>query len=312
MSEEIIIKSTIYCPDIECDSCTKLIGRKLNKIEGVNSYKFDSEKVVIEHTNQVVDKTLIDDIKKLGFRADTQPFERKTFGERIRDFKENKHKYELESLSFKYTIIAFFLLCFIELIAYFGIFWNIPNFIDKYGIWLLYINLSVAVIGGSVWHFYSHRPKVTCMTGMMIGMTVSMQTGMLIGAILGATNGFFIGAFVGMIVATFVGTITGKSGGIMGTMEGMMGGVMGGTMGPMITVMMFSDNLHIFMPFYILINLIIMMGMTYMVYEEAVEGKLFSKKKPIEFTTFISIVFIVTFAIVALMMYGPKSPLVSF
>jgi hypothetical protein len=115
-----------------------------------------------------------------------------------------------------------------------------------------------------------------------------------------------------MLISVGLGALTGQCCGIMGVLEGMMAGVMGGTMGPMVTVMMFSDNLNVFMPFYVVINLIIMWGLVYMMYEEGVEGKQGVRTKDIDFFTFSSFVIVVAALIIITMVYGPKSPLVSF
>lgn len=69
-SNDRIFKSIIYCPDIECDSCTKLIGRKLDHLDGVKSYRFGADRVIIDHTDEVIDKTFIDSIKSAGFDPD--------------------------------------------------------------------------------------------------------------------------------------------------------------------------------------------------------------------------------------------------
>ena len=138
----------------------------------------------------------------------------------------------------------------------------------------------------------------------------TMQTGMMIGAIVGATNGFFMGSMVGMIVGTIIGVITGKCCGVMGLMEGAMAGLMGGTMGPMITVMMFSDHVLIFMPLYMIINIGIMLGLSYMLYEEIVEGRQVVKK-PLDFNTLAAASVLALIIIGALMIYGPSSALIA-
>jgi len=210
----------------------------------------------------------------------------------------------------KYGFIAFLILILLQTIAFIG-FWNnaILNFFSHYAWWLLYLDLSVASIGATIWYMSSYKGTVTCMTGMMIGMTVGMQAGMMIGAVVGGTNGFFIGAMVGMTVAVIAGTITGAVCGIMGAVQGMMSGVMAGTMGAMITVMMFTDNVFIFMPYYMIINVLILLGLIYLFYEEVVEGKKGVKKQSLDVSTFISACVIVTAIITIIMIYGPKSPL---
>jgi cation transport ATPase len=294
----------IYVPDIECDSCVRRISKKLheNKFNGIS---FDSEGVIIENDHNKNDAIKI--IRGLGYRAATTPFERKTWKERLNDFKENTQKYNVEVKGLQYTMSTFIILEILFLLAFFGLFRNMPNFMSSYGQWMLYLIISVSAIGFGLWHFYSYKAKITCMTGMMIGMTFGMQTGMMIGAVVGATNGFFVGSMTGMLLGTFVGWLTGKSCGVMGIMEGMMAGLMGGTMGPMITSMMLYDRVSIFMPFYMTINLLIIFGLSYMFYEEVVEKSEGLERKPVDFTTFVSIAIIITFLIGALIVYGPKA-----
>ena len=93
----------------------------------------------------------------------------------------------------------------------------------------------------------------------------------------------------------------------MGVMEGMMAGVMGGTMGPMISLMMFFDRLLWFMPVFMFINVIIMGGLSYMLYEEVVEQRKDILRKSIDFITYISLCILAAGAFILLMVYGPTS-----
>jgi copper chaperone CopZ len=302
-------ETKIYVPDIECESCSKLISRKFKDNKEVHSVKVNEDSVDIKHDDALKPETMIKTIKSIGFRASLQPFDRKNLNERLRDFNENKKKYTIELASLRYSLYIFLILTLLESVAYFGFFRYFPGFVSNYVIWLFYINLSIATIGSAVWHYLAYKVRVTCMTGMMIGMTIGMQTGMMIGSVIGAVNGFFVGAMTGMILGVVAGALTGKCCGIMGILQGMMAGMMGGTMGPMISIMMFSDNLLLFMPFYIAINVFILWGFSYMVLEEMGEGKN-AEKKPIDFMTFASVCIIITFALVMIMLYGPKSFLI--
>ncbi|MCA9477901.1 MAG: heavy-metal-associated domain-containing protein [Nanoarchaeota archaeon] len=295
-------ETIIYCPDIECDSCVKLISKKLEKTQEVKQYEITSETIKVQ--SDLDKKNLIKIINDLGFRASTQPFERKTFKERIKHFKENKKAYRMEIHAIKYFFSVLGILLLLQALAYLGL----NNHIDMspYISWMIYSSIAIAVIATAMWHFFIYKIRVTCMVGMMIGMTIGMQTGMMIGAILGATNGFFIGALVGMLVSVAVGVITGQCCGVMGVMEGMMAGVMGGTMGPMISVMMMSDHIEWFMPPYMLINIIITALMIYMVYEESVEGKEVQTRTP-DFFYFISLCVLASAAITAIMVFAPKN-----
>ena len=289
--------TTIHVPDIECDSCVRLISKHLIKEHISFSIKGDT----IE-TDDV--KRTIAIIKQLGYRAAEQPFERKTFKERWRHMREQKHKYTTEYTGISYFIGIVITLAVILAIAYAGFLNTIPDFTAKYSWWMFYLIITVAAVGTALWHFFAYRGKITCMVGMMIGMTFGMQTGMMLGAIVGATNGFFIGSMVGMLTAAVVGAITGRCCGIMGVMEGLMAAVMGGTMGAMISVMMFADNLLWFMPFFMGLNLIILAGLSYMLYEEVVEDKEV-ERKPLDFLSVASGCIIVFAVIVAIILFAP-------
>ena len=299
--------SIIYVPDIECDSCVKLITRKL-KERNITGFSIGKDHVSVEgNVHEIVSI-----IKSLGFRASTSPFERKTLKERMRHVKENSEHYELEITGLKHALKLFLVLSILTVFSYVGFLKTIPNFLSIYGWWIFYLILTITTISVGVWHYYAYRAKMTCMIGMMIGMTFGMQTGMMLGAVIGATNGFFVGCMVGMLVGVAIGAITGKCCGVMGVMEGMMAGLMGGTMGAMITVMMFSDHLLWFMPFYMIINMIIVAGLSYMLYEEVVEGNQEVVKQPFSFTILASLAVIVMFVVTVIMLYGPRSALISF
>ena len=88
-----------------------------------------------------------------------------------------------------------------------------------------------------------------------------------------------------------------------------MSGIMGGTMGPMISVMMFTDHIQIFMPFYIILNVILLIGFMKMWHEEIVEGNKELVHKNIDLVSFASACIIVTAVLLVIIIYGMKSPL---
>jgi len=182
----------------------------------------------------------------------------------------------------------------------------------KYFEWFLYLDISLAFLGGALWHFLSYDVKNNCMTSMMLGMTIGMQTGMMIGAVIGATNGFFIGAMTGMILGVAAGVFAGyRNGSTMGITQGLMSGIMGGTMGAMITVMMFYDHINLFMPLYIVLNVIVLLFMSRMYYEESVKDNDDVKRVPKDIPTTLIIAFIATFVMSAIILFLPRSLLLS-
>ncbi len=296
------MKTKIYCPDIECGSCIKVLNRVLKKLQGIQKYTISKTYLDIEYDESLIQpKHIIQAIKDKGYRAATEPFTRKLLKERAREFVQNKTKYETEYTLLKY--IAATLLIF--LIVDYAIIYNTGA--DQYTWWFIYLTIAVVALGAALLHFKTYKTEYTCMVGMMVGMTLGMQTGMLIGAVLGVTNGFFTGALVGMLLASAVGAYTGSCCGIMGIMEGIMAGIMGGTMGAMITVMMANNNLLYFMPPYVVLNLIVLAGLSYMIFEEVVEDNSKVTKKPVSFNKFLTVCAVTLAILLAIMVYTPAS-----
>jgi hypothetical protein len=207
---------------------------------------------------------------------------------------------------FGYVIFSFIMLLILDAVAYFLLFNQIPDFITKFSWWMLYLDLSIVTIGGALWYYASYKGYVSCMASMMIGMTLGMQTGMMLGAVFGAVNGYFIGAMIGMLLGTVIGLITGRAS-IMGALQGMMSGLMGGTMGAMITVMMFTDHVLLFMPFYMLINVAILIGFVYMYHDEIIKDNKEVVKKHISFAVFSGLCILIAIILSAILIYAPKS-----
>ena len=225
----------------------------------------------------------------------------------------NEHKEKIFKLNFLdskkvllYTITGFIAIVLLQVIGYFTFLNNIPNFLENFGWWILYLDISIATIGGALWYYASYKGYVSCMASMMIGMTLGMQTGMMIGAVYGAVNGYFIGAMIGMILGTIIGLVTGRAS-IMGAMQGAMSGLMGGTMGAMITMMMFTDHVLYFMPFYMIINVGILAGFVYMYHDEVIKDNKEVVKKKISLVSFTLWCVLATIILTAILVYAPKS-----
>ncbi|MEM4397139.1 MAG: heavy-metal-associated domain-containing protein [Candidatus Woesearchaeota archaeon] len=291
-------KTKIYVPDIECDSCVKVLEKAFSNDKNV---KINNDSIEIDESEKP--EKYIKKIKELGYRASLN-FERKSFLERFNDFIENKHKYFLEYKLIKYFFGLFFILIFVNAIFVFA--FKLP--FVKYLQYFIYLNFSLAIIFSVLWHFLSYKTRITCMTGMMIGMTFGMQSGMMIGYIFGITNGFFTGSLVGMLIGFFVGFFTGKCCGIMGALQGSMSGIMAGTMGAMISVMLLNDNLNLFSPIYFILNGLIFLFLSYMIYEELAENKKYEIYN-IDFLTLASYSAIALIIMLLIIYFGPKSVL---
>ena len=303
----------LYVPSLHCESCEKRISRVLGKEHGVDSMSFEDDAINIVYDNDSITKSsIIDKIESLGYRVSDVPIDGLKFSERYKHYKENPNEYSIEKTSLYYALIMTVALWIVPILTYMAFFRDTQNFWSSYIWWFFYLNISIAFIGATIRVILSYNAKITGMTGMMIGMTIGMQTGMMIGAVLGATNGFFVGAMAGMILGVLVGAILGNCCGVMGVMEGMMAGLMGGTMGPMISVMMIADNILLFMPLYIIINIIILLGLWYMHYESAVYKAPRVVRKPIDFMTYASVSIVVCAVITFIMLYAPRNIMAIF
>ncbi len=230
---------------------------------------------------------------------------------RLREFCSNRKKYHLEWQMMGYIGVTFCILAILTTIMYFTIWSNIPDFLSKRGWWLFYLLITITFTGGAIWHLKAYRAKVSTMTGMMIGMIVGMQSGLMLSVVIGSTNGMFMGSLLGMLFGVFVGVYTGKCCGIMGILQGAMAGMMGGTMGPMISLMMKTDHLLWFMPPFMIINVLILLGMSYLLFEDVVEKNQNITKNPVDFLTFFSYSLITTAIFMFIIVYGYKSAFVA-
>jgi len=186
-----------------------------------------------------------------------------------------------------------------------------PTFMDRYGWWILYLDISVVALVATVGYLRSYRyAKASHMVGMMIGMTIGMQVGAMIGGVLGATNGFFIGSMVGMTLGSLYGVVSAWCCGPMAVMHGLMSGVMGGTMGAMVVMMMLPDHVLIFMPLFTTANLLILIWFARLFYQECVIAERCPMDKPMSLPRMLGVATLTVGFLTALMVAGPKGPMV--
>ncbi len=306
------MKTTLYIQDIECESCTRIVERGIKTLQGINEYIIKKDSIAIDFDPSLIkEEAIIEAISSRGYAASRYPLTKMSFKRRMKEFLQDRQKYAVERKMLSISLISFISLLLVDAIIYLLFFRATPGFLAQSWQWFLYIDITVVTTAAAIWHLKAYHGAITSMTGMMLGMTLGMQAGFMIGAVVGATNGMFIGTMVGMISGVLLGIYGGKDVGIMGALQGMMSGLMGGTMGAMLTVMMFSDHLLLFMPVFMLINVVILWGMSYMIYEEVVEDKTV-RIAPADFTTFFSYVFVFAIILSTIMVYGPKSALVAF
>jgi hypothetical protein len=184
---------------------------------------------------------------------------------------------------------------------------NDPDFINRYGIWLIYLDVSIIPIVTAIVYlrsfFYGQMPHEM---GMMIGMALAMQIGIMVGAILGATNGFFIGALTGMLLGVAFGMYCAWCCGPVAVLHGLMSGIMGGTMGSMIIVMMMMDHVFIFMPVFTVLNIGILAWFIYTYFKACCCMANLQIRKLVNLYVFVGINILSIGLISALMIYGSK------
>jgi hypothetical protein len=194
-----------------------------------------------------------------------------------------KRKYLFEWKLLNQIIVTIILLVSLEAIF---LFYRNDQIVSEEFLLDIYLTLSVVLIAGAVWHLKSYGTDLESPhLGMMTGMTLGMQTGMMVGIILGATDGFFVGALIAMVVAAALGALGGTCSGVAGILEGLMAGSMGGIMGAMAGTMLLDDLLW-FMPPFMILNFIVMIGLVYLVYKEATENKGILYRSPPRFSRF--------------------------
>lgn len=186
-----------------------------------------------------------------------------------------------------------------------------PRFLADYGWWIFYMDISVVSLAVVLGYLHAYPLNATPhMLSMMISMVIGMQAGTMIGAPLGATNGLFVGALTGMFFGAISGIYVGcRCGSMMAITQGLMSGGMSGTMGAMLIAMMPSNFVLSFMSVFTLVNLMILMGFTYLFYEEAVEGGHCRIRRTPGFKALSGVSFLVTILLVLLMIYGHKGPM---
>ncbi len=227
------------------------------------------------------------------------------------DFWENKEHYKTEWLMLSYMGITTLILLTLLAISYLSFWRSDPTFLAKRGWWLVYLIITIVSTGGALWHFASHKTTFSTMTGMMIGMAIGMQSGVMLSVVIGSTNGMFMGSFLGVIFGSSLGIYAGRCCGLMGILQGAMAGIMGGTMGPMIALMMKNDHILYFMPLFAILNVLVLLGLSFLVYEDVTSRKEKVERKPTDFATFFSYCLIITTLFTVIIVYGYKSAFVA-
>ena len=59
------METTVYCPDIECDSCVRVINRSLGRLAGVQKINFRSDSVAVRYDPEKLSADKLVDVIKV-------------------------------------------------------------------------------------------------------------------------------------------------------------------------------------------------------------------------------------------------------
>lgn len=212
---------------------------------------------------------------------------------------------EQEARLVNHALVAGIVLFILNVLIYFLFVQGLEN-AEKYIPFLvLGIIASVSIVFAYL-HSRCFGRIISCQNGMMVGMTMGMVAGFMVGEIIASTNGMFIGSLSGIATGVWIGVKSGKCCGVMGAMEGIMAGIMAGLMGPMTVIMTLNDNLLV-LTYVLFAGLVLLLGgLSYMLYKEEGETPAENKTKVFEFIMFS---LILNFVMLAIIFFAPKGPL---
>lgn len=301
---------------MHCDSCGKIIERTVAKYEGACIRQFDpvDNRIVLACSSSTQLAEIRKALKEKGYQT-LLPGEEAEEGfeagslRRGTDFLRNVYRgsggFEAENRLVKYSLDALFVIVAAQVVLYLMVFSRIPGFLFTYWSVLFLAAISVVALLFAYYHARAFRKTTSCMCGMMTGMTFGMAGGFLLGAFAGATNGMFVGSLVGMTAGIGLGYSTGRYCGVMGVMEGIMGGLMAGTMGAMLSVMMVFDHLVPFLFILTVVEAVILLAFSYMLYKEY--GNMNTAMVTVTGTRFWVIALAIDLALTLIFIYGPKA-----
>ena len=298
------MRETINLSGLECDSCTKVVARLIEKSScRLVSAGFDSGCIEVVDSDDGSISRLKEALLDAGYGVNGKPLQRGSLSRPLKFFSDvmSKAEYSVEReileagvaslvLMLALTALAFYLPALSAVRDYLPLL-----LLGAFGTMAAYLTLA---------HHRAFSVPSSCMTGMMVGMTIGMMGGFLAGALSGAANGMYIGSIAGMAVGMFFGVLAGIPVGVMGVLEGMMAGIMGGTMGAMLSVMLFNDHLIEFLVILFAACISVLFGLSYMLFRE--NGLAIGGRKPSLFRAIVAnTLFFAVFS--ALLVWGPKT-----
>lgn len=296
------MEKELFVDGLECDSCAKAVSRVAASI-GVHLARVDvaAGKVFVDCSGEKLEE-LKKALAGAGYGVDSHPA-RGSFSSAAIFFKNVFFDKEFGE---ERKILEASLLCLFAMVTLVALVALLPQFsFAKQFVPLLAVTaIGTFLVFVALAHWLSFAKPSSCMCGMMVGMTIGMAAGFLSGAVAGASNGMFAGSVAGMLVGMTVGALAGKPVGAMGVLEGLMAGLMGGTMGAMLTVMLFGDNVVLFLVLLLIAFAVILSGLSYVVFRE---GGSVQKNRFGTGSIAIVLLFFIIFS--SFLLWGPRSAL---
>jgi hypothetical protein len=160
---------------------------------------------------------------------------------------------------------------------------------------LLWVSISLIVLLTSyvIYYTYRNKPRLTCMTGMMIAMTNAMMASISLGAILGTfiqDKDLTIPTITSVSIGMIVGYMTGRPVSLMASIDGLTAGIMGGMMGSMLGVMLQAKSIDVMIYFIDIVFVLVLVLLIRLIDEETKTKKNESNnRKPLIANPFILI-----------------------
>ncbi len=302
------IMQTVQFPirNVTCEACEKVIGRLLRRFDHAKIESISKDATTLTLTCDEKDvEGIKEQLREYNYLNDDNSIGH--FSYVLKKIISNAPGFRAEHELLTYTLSLFVILFAGLGLMYLGWFNQNTIFPQLWPI-LALVPLGIAVNSGALLHVHHLRHHFNCANGMMAGMIIGMISGFMSGALIGATNGMFAGSLTGMAVGMGASSYAVRKTGVMGVLDGLMAGLMAGTMGAMLSVMMISDNLIPFL--YILFGVctFILGGMSYFIVKEI--GPIHDEQKRIELFPLALLGILVLMAIIALILFGPKSAIV--
>ncbi|MEM2963123.1 MAG: hypothetical protein QXW70_01755 [Candidatus Anstonellales archaeon] len=299
---------TLHLTGLSCSSCEKLLEKIARDHNAeLKSIDYDSG-IVVFYSSENDFSSLKEALALKGFiETNKESFVTRGNWAFVKDYcmrlvDGRDASLEVERRLLINALVSLLTLIFLGALGYFG-----GMFDSAYLPFLLLAIFASISTAFAYYHMSCYRKGLSCTNGMMIGMTMGMVCGSMFGLLVGATNGMFIGSLVGMTIGIGLGVNLGRFCGVMGAMEGIMAGMMSGPMGAMTSIMLFSDNLLPFLYIFFSLCVIVIFGLSYMMYREVGAAKKEHHNSGLsDFFYFSASLFL---AASIIMIAGPKGPL---